>query len=728
MFPSRSIATGLINKLYAEDNSAHDWYRFVMSFPPHLIRSYIQRFNLSKDSRIMDPFCGTGTTLVESKKFGIESIGIEAHPMMHFASSVKVNWTPDPISLLEHSELIASMATAKLAESGIEDDDNSYLFNSLDSQKMPLKTLVPEKSKLLLTNSISPLPLHKTLVLIETIEANRDERYYAHERLALAKALVSSISNLKFGPEVGIGKIKLNTAVIKHWMTAVETIAYDLRELREYEETASTVHLADARSLQKVLEPESVDAVITSPPYPNEKDYTRTTRLESVLLNLINGKEDLQSLKRGLLKSNTRTVYKNDSDDEFIAEHSEINRIADEIEKRRIELGKTSGFERLYSRVTKLYFGGMVRHLTNLRPFLRSGANLVYIVGDQSSFFRVPIRTGKLLAEIAESLGYKVVDIELFRSRISTLTKEQLREEAVILQWQDHSHQLTPTRFSCLIEHKQTMTKENESKKANRYAQIIERVFHLHYTKGSLEVRFTRDEFEAVAKELKISLPKNLGDIIYSFRYRVALPDSIRKLAPEGMHWVIRPAGRGVYSFALAPEYDISPNPNYDVIKVPDATPGLVAKYSLNDEQSLLAKLRYNRLIDIFTGVTCYSLQNHLRTFIPGIGQVETDEVYVGVDKQGVHHVFPVQAKGGKDKLNIVQIEQDFALCASRFPDLVCHPIGSQFLKNGAIALFEFKMSEEGVKITAEKHYELVSPDKVTQELLDTYKQILAVD
>jgi hypothetical protein len=131
-------------------------------------------------------------------------------------------------------------------------------------------------------------------------------------------------------------------------------------------------------------------------------------------------------------------------------------------------------------------------------------------------------------------------------------------------------------------------------------------------------------------------------------------------------------------------------------------------------------------LIDIFTGITCYSLQNHLRTSIAGIGQVETDEIYIGVDKQGVHHVFPVQAKGGKDKLNVVQIEQDFALCASKFSNLICHPIGAQFLADGSIALFEFKMSDEGVKIAAEKHYKLVPPSEVTSELLEEYMRTLA--
>jgi hypothetical protein len=175
--------------------------------------------------------------------------------------------------------------------------------------------------------------------------------------------------------------------------------------------------------------------VFTSPPYPNEKDYTRTTRLESVLLGFINNKEELRRLKKGLLRSNTRNVYKGDNDDIWIYEHKEIQRLADTIEKRRIELGKTSGFEKLYSKVTKLYFGGMARHLAELRPFLKKDAYLGYVVGDQASYFRIIIRTGTLLSDIAQSLGYEVESIDLFRTRFATATKKQMREEVVVLRW-----------------------------------------------------------------------------------------------------------------------------------------------------------------------------------------------------------------------------------------------------------------------------------------------------
>lgn len=157
-------------------------------------------------------------------------------------------------------------------------------------------------------------------------------------------------------------------------------------------------------------------------------------------------------------------------------------------------------------------------------------------------------------------------------------------------------------------------------------------------------------------------------------------------------------------------------------IKVPDATPGIVAQYALNDEQALLTKLRYNRLIDIFTGLTCYSLQNHLRQGVRGLGQVETDEVYVAINRRGAHSVIPVQAKSGRDHMSVVQIEQDFALCAQEFAALICRPIGAQFMANDVIALFEFVVGDEGVVVRDERHYKLVPPDEITADDLTTYR------
>ena len=424
-----------MNRLRPEDRAVHDWYRFVLSFPSHLVRDYLDTFGVDSTQRVLDPFCGTGTTLVECKKLGIPSVGIERNPMAGFASRAKVDWSVDPGALVSHAREVAQRTRESLQSEGIDDLGVAPLFQTGGQRTAALRSLPPDRLGLLLKNSISPLPLHKTLVLLDTLERNRNDALYAHERLALATALVSRIGNLHFGPEVGVGKIREDAPVLGPWLDWVRRMADDLAALQAQSATEATVHLADSRAAEELLEPSSIDAVITSPPYPNEKDYTRTTRLESVLLGLIRSKQELRGLKQGLVRSNTRSVYKADADDALVAEHEGIQSIARRIEQRRIEQGKTSGFERQYARVTKLYFGGMVRHLSGLRSRLRPGARLAYVVGDQASYLRVMIRTGQLLGELAQSLGYELTAIDLFRTRIATASKQQLREEVVRLRW-----------------------------------------------------------------------------------------------------------------------------------------------------------------------------------------------------------------------------------------------------------------------------------------------------
>lgn len=418
-----------------EDRAFHDWYRFVLSFPPHLVRDYLDRFGITEGRCVLDPFCGTGTTLVECKKLGIPSAGAEGNPFAQFAAQVKVDWTPDPEGLVAHAKRVADDALAELEATGFFDDLLAGMRSIRPDRDRFLRTLSAEQERLLLKGSISSIPLHKTLVLLDHIRRHRDERYHRHELLALANVLVFAISNLHFGPEVGVGKPKEDALVVPAWLSEIDRMGDDLRLVMDRAAPAARVHLADARQLASVLQPSSIDAVITSPPYPNEKDYTRTTRLESVVLGFIHNMAELREIKKGLVRSNTRGVYKGDSDDRWVADNPEIQRLAEAIEERRLALGKDSGFERMYGRVTQLYFGGMARHLADLRHVLRPGAQLAYVVGDQASYLRIMIRTGELLAEIAQALDYELIGIDLFRTRFATGTREQLREEVVLLRW-----------------------------------------------------------------------------------------------------------------------------------------------------------------------------------------------------------------------------------------------------------------------------------------------------
>lgn len=257
----------------------------------------------------------------------------------------------------------------------------------------------------------------------------------------------------------------------------------------------------------------------------------------------------------------------------------------------------------------------------------------------------------------------------------------------------------------------------------NRYQLLIEKVFFDHYTKGDTEVVFEREELVSAAAKLGVTLPSNLGDVVYSVRYRAEMPAAVLKTQPKGHEWVIEGAGRARYAFRLTKINRIAPNPSLVTIKIPDATPEIISAHALSDEQALLAKVRYNRLIDVFLGIASYSLQNHLRTTVKGIGQIEIDEVYVGVDRSGRQFVIPVQAKGGADQLSSVQAKQDIACCAEKFPSLICRAISAQFMADDLIALFELTQEDDAIKVVDEAHYRLVPADQISREELDGYAQ-----
>lgn len=176
----------------------------------------------------------------------------------------------------------------------------------------------------------------------------------------------------------------------------------------------------------------------------------------------------------------------------------------------------------------------------------------------------------------------------------------------------------------------------------------------------------------------------------------------------------------------------IEPRRGLRVIRLPDSTPGVITKYALSDEQALLARVQYNRLLDVFTGLSCYPLQSHLRTSItitdtidctPSSSQVETDDLYIGLDEHGAHHILPIQAKGGSDALSVIQIWQDLQVAEQRkFPDLIACPVAAQFLEDGVIALFGFEEAGDEITITRERHYNLVPPEELDPEELAAYR------
>jgi hypothetical protein len=268
--------------------------------------------------------------------------------------------------------------------------------------------------------------------------------------------------------------------------------------------------------------------------------------------------------------------------------------------------------------------------------------------------------------------------------------------------------------------------KSSKPKPEPAYTRIIRKVFEAHYKPGANRFEFRRNELAYAATEIGLevegdteTVAKNLGDIVYSFRFRRDFPKEIKVTAPAGKMWIIVGKGDALYEFRLITIPSLAADPNWFVTKLHDATPEIVRRFELSDEQSLLARIRYNRLVDLFCRCVAYSLQNHLRTKVEGIGQIEIDELYVGANRQGEHFVIPVQAKKEKDRLGVSQLMQDLEYCRVCHCEMRARALGAQMMKHkeggrifDKVVMFEFECRDEAddvvIRKIAERHFVLL--------------------
>jgi hypothetical protein len=277
--------------------------------------------------------------------------------------------------------------------------------------------------------------------------------------------------------------------------------------------------------------------------------------------------------------------------------------------------------------------------------------------------------------------------------------------------------------------------KKNSKNKKDAYKKIIIGVFEKHYKPGIRRFAFSRSELLAEAEKVGLDVESsadsttrtaNIGDVVYTYRFRKAFPPEILKTAAKEKMWIIAGAGDGQYEFRLITTPKLTADEGRFTTKVHDATPEIVRRFALNDEQAILARIRYNRLIDMFCRCVAYSLQNHLRTNIRGIGQIEIDELYVGSNRQGEHFIIPIQVKREKDALGVSQLLQDLEFCKVNHPHLTPKAIGAQMLKTKVegekydlLALFEFEcqdtLDDLVISKRAERHFLLLPYTKITE-------------
>jgi len=406
-----------------ESDTIHQWYQIIMGFDWKLVNFLIEHLQIGSHHLVLDPFCGAGTTLVQCKKQGIQSVGIDANPVCTLASRVKTTWNLRPNrlhailddvldefeSIQQSDEVCGDAALAYLRESGMI-----------------------ERGWLSLHKARKVLALNAA---IETVQMSGAERRFFH--LGLMSAVVDRIADIKFGPEVYCLKQPKRLHVIPHFTECITTMIDDIENVRRAEgmHAQTEVHLGDSRrsDVLKQARAKAADFLITSPPYPAEHDYTRSTRLELIMLGHVRARKDLRPLKQRMVRCHTKGIYKSDCEARYASRYKAVKEIARKLNWRA--RGHTDGFSKLYGRMVQEYFGGMVCHLRQMHAMLKPNAKCAYVIRDQQSLLGLYIDTPAIFAELATApaQGFKLDDlIEWKRSKGSTGTRV-LSEKIVIL-------------------------------------------------------------------------------------------------------------------------------------------------------------------------------------------------------------------------------------------------------------------------------------------------------
>lgn len=395
----------------------HRWYTSVMGFSPSLVREAMADLGCKPSGWLLDPFCGTGTTLVECALQGIDVMGIDANPFSAFCSQAKTEWNVAP------DEIEPAL-------------NRVYALADSTSRCLPSRGSLPDVVK---NGWVSPHMWKKADTIYSLTGRIGNPGIRCLVQLAVLSAVKEFCANVAFGPEIykraRTHKIGLRWAIsykIKQMVEDLRAIEAPVQKSR-----VQSLH-RDARDLG-FLEAEGfvghIRWIITSPPYPTEHDYSRISRIELELGGFLRSDDDLREIKRMQLRSNSKTVYADDRDWEYVKTMKSVQRLVQTLED--LSSHKDYSFARRYPKVVANYFGGLARHLSSVAELVPSGGLCLYVLGEQRSYLGVLVPTADIFIEIAckKLQSFKLVKRVVVRLRRSTSgTIGSIREEAVVLQ------------------------------------------------------------------------------------------------------------------------------------------------------------------------------------------------------------------------------------------------------------------------------------------------------
>jgi DNA modification methylase len=421
----------------------HNWYYFVLGYSPQFPNYVLEKYNATEKSLVVDPFMGTGTTLIACKLKNIPSGGVDANDFFYDVATTKLNWNVDLELLKKIRYELLKRILERYSVFNFSNGNGAGLDQSTQLSLFEAKGKYSEdfhdynarhRMKMLDPRYMSEKPFVKWHIIKELIrEIVQDVDAKKIFDLALASIIVPA-SNVRYGPGFGLIKPKEDIDVYLLFRNKVDQMIADLETVKDSQKnTACKIVKGDSREIHEYFEPDSVDLMITSPPYPGDHEYTKHTRLELIAMDYAQNLEEFRVIKKRMLRGSTTNIYNHDNDRQHVMHIKSIEKITQLIDERLKADGATSGFEKLYVKLVWEYFGGMSLVFQGALKVLKTGGTFHLLVSDSHAFKMVHIQTAQILADIGLDVGFSDAHIELWQDKVSTSHKYDLKENILTL-------------------------------------------------------------------------------------------------------------------------------------------------------------------------------------------------------------------------------------------------------------------------------------------------------
>jgi len=379
--------------------AVHRWYRYPAGFSAQWVKEVITGFKSNEPITLFDPFVGCGTTVITGEECGVQSYGIEAHPFVVRMAKAKLLWRENTKAFREHTERVLRFAE-NLPESG------------------DLKSIYP----ILVLKCYSEGSLRE-LDALRRSWIHHDDHSSASELTWLALVGILRASSFAgTAPWQYILPKKTKKRPKKPFDAFDTQTDIMIKDMERFQSTVKGPHGRifedDARYCSSIAD-NSINLIITSPPYTNNYDYADATRLEMSFLGEIRKWSDLQRKVRKYLIRSCSQHMSNDDTLGMILEDKNLEPIITELREVCYELSKVKechGGRKRYDLMVAAYFSDLAKVWISLRRVCRDGAKACFVVGD-SAPYGVYVPVDRWLGELAVAAGFKSYYFEKTRDR-----------------------------------------------------------------------------------------------------------------------------------------------------------------------------------------------------------------------------------------------------------------------------------------------------------------------